>query len=474
MAISTHTRRLDVDQTEDRESLTPATIHAFFAVVLATSIVIVLMSTLAVAGSTSGATVKDAREFRRFQVVYVSAYSLMTLGDWLQGPYLYALYAKYGLTHDDIGTLFIAGFGSSMVFGTFAGSLADRIGRKKGALLYVATYALSCATKHWRSYSVLLIGRLLGGVSTSLLCSVFEAWLVTAHAARGLDPALLATIFANAQACNSLAAIASGVVGDTLARTWPLHVLYPGDIARPLADDGAVMVGGLATPFDAAALVLLAGAFVVLLGWEENRGDTARASILTASVAVWRDARLLYLGAIAACFEAAMYAFIFEWTPALATESGAEGPPNVGEIFSIMMLSCTAGASLFAYSKDRAMTALLWTSALALSPPVLLAQRRPLPCLVAFVLFELCVGAWFPAVATLKSRLVPDALRSTVYNLFRLPLNLLVLALLVAKPPPRAVFAASTGLLLTAATLHRALLARLDRARHLLASDDDL
>lgn len=47
-------------------------------------------------------------------------------GDWLQGPYVYALYQHYGYQVHDIGRLFIAGFGSSMVFGTVAGSLADK------------------------------------------------------------------------------------------------------------------------------------------------------------------------------------------------------------------------------------------------------------------------------------------------------------------------------------------------------------
>ena len=47
-------------------------------------------------------------------------------GDWLQGPYVYALYQHYGFDRGDIGRLFIAGFGSSMVFGTIVGSLADR------------------------------------------------------------------------------------------------------------------------------------------------------------------------------------------------------------------------------------------------------------------------------------------------------------------------------------------------------------
>ena len=47
-------------------------------------------------------------------------------GDWLQGPYVYALYQHYNFSRGDIGRLFIAGFGSSMVFGTVVGALADR------------------------------------------------------------------------------------------------------------------------------------------------------------------------------------------------------------------------------------------------------------------------------------------------------------------------------------------------------------
>jgi hypothetical protein len=42
-------------------------------------------------------------------------------------------------------------------------------GRKRAALLYVVTYSLSCFTKHSKRFKVLLLGRLLGGVATSLL-----------------------------------------------------------------------------------------------------------------------------------------------------------------------------------------------------------------------------------------------------------------------------------------------------------------
>ncbi len=50
----------------------------------------------------------------------------LAAGDWLQGPYIYYLYEHYGFTVGPIGQLFIAGFASSMLFGTLAGVLADK------------------------------------------------------------------------------------------------------------------------------------------------------------------------------------------------------------------------------------------------------------------------------------------------------------------------------------------------------------
>jgi hypothetical protein len=60
------------------------------------------------------------------QISHTHIVYLLSAGDWLQGPYVYALYSFYGFGVKDIGRLFIAGFGSSMVFGTIVGSLADK------------------------------------------------------------------------------------------------------------------------------------------------------------------------------------------------------------------------------------------------------------------------------------------------------------------------------------------------------------
>ncbi|XP_013604039.1 PREDICTED: molybdate-anion transporter-like isoform X2 [Brassica oleracea var. oleracea] len=105
----------------------------------------------------------------------------MMAGDWLQGPYVYYLYSTYGFGKRDIGQLFIAGFGSSMLFGTIVGSLADKQDRKRACVTYCIVYILSCITKHSPQYRVLMVGRILGGIATSLLNSAFESWLIAEH-----------------------------------------------------------------------------------------------------------------------------------------------------------------------------------------------------------------------------------------------------------------------------------------------------
>ena len=67
---------------------------------------------------------------------YLFVYLLATLSDWLQGPYVYALYMEYGFKPTEIAELFVAGFGSSMIFGSFIGGMADWGGRRNFVVIF--------------------------------------------------------------------------------------------------------------------------------------------------------------------------------------------------------------------------------------------------------------------------------------------------------------------------------------------------
>ena len=66
----------------------------------------------------------------RLQRTFFSAYFPALFSDWLKGAYIYKLYSWYGYEEADIAILYVTGFLSSAVFGTFSGSLTDRFGRR--------------------------------------------------------------------------------------------------------------------------------------------------------------------------------------------------------------------------------------------------------------------------------------------------------------------------------------------------------
>ena len=64
--------------------------------------------------------------YKNFRNNYIVVYLCMMMADWLQGPYVYALYKSYNYQLDQIGYLFIMGFLSSAIFGTVISSFADK------------------------------------------------------------------------------------------------------------------------------------------------------------------------------------------------------------------------------------------------------------------------------------------------------------------------------------------------------------
>lgn len=89
-------------------------------------ILFLLANTASKSSNDNGFDASTSAAFRSFQKSYLLVYLLATAGDWLQGPHVYALYESYGMSKHEIEILFTAGYGSSMIFGTFVGSFADK------------------------------------------------------------------------------------------------------------------------------------------------------------------------------------------------------------------------------------------------------------------------------------------------------------------------------------------------------------
>jgi len=328
------------------------------------------------------------------------------------------------------------------------GSLADSMGRKKFCLLYCALYIVSCATKHFNSYWILMLGRLTGGTATSLLFSVFESWLVCAHNENRYPENLLGEIFASQMFANSLTAIFSGVLAEFAASWFSFYEM-----------GNNIWIGGFTTPFDVASFVLIMGGFILSATWTENYGEKqtnqfSGASLKSAMEIIQQNRSVLLVGLIQSLFEASMFSFVFEWTPAL---SGSAKTPY-GTIFATFMVACMAGSQIFSRflssgSPRTSLLVVLVASALALAiVPLDFALSTNLKYF-GFLVFESLVGMYFPLMSTLKSQIVPEDHRSTIYNIFRVPLNALVVSLLLADFSVLITFSLCVGLLGLAALL---------------------
>lgn len=321
-------------------------------------------------------------------------------------------------------------------------------------MLFCIIGVISGSCKHFSSYPVLIFGRFFDGAHASLLYTAFESWLVSEHFVRhGFSGELLGHSFALMFSISYLVAVACGFVAQLGVDLWPVGESI-----------GMLHYGGWCIPFELSMLCQLIGGVYIALNWDENYGEQSDGSSkdlpLTAGglkTALMKK-KVLLCGAIVTCFESAMFIFVFSWTPALSPNGDHTLLP-CGLIFATYMMACMSGASIYRMCSNfrnvhivLAVTAL---AAIALSIPAIVGISDETVYLnfAAFVAFELCVGAYFPAAATIKSEFVEERYRATIYNLFRTPMNAIVFAVLCICPSLEVTFCLLFVLLATATAL---------------------
>lgn len=126
-----------------------------------------------------------------------------------------------GLPESTVAFLFLIGFVSAAISASFVGSFADRYGRRTACLAYCTIYSLSCFTLLTDDIMMLFLGRVLGGISGTLLYSVFESWLVAEFNLLMLEDAgsTLSGIFSTMTTLNSVVAIVAGILAEWLFDT---------------------------------------------------------------------------------------------------------------------------------------------------------------------------------------------------------------------------------------------------------------
>lgn len=292
------------------------------------------------------------------------------------------------------------------------------------SLVFTVVCIVSMLCKISSHFTVLLVGRLFGGIATSLLFTTFEAWYLHQHINDLKLPASwISDTFSVSTFYNSILAILAGVVSNVLTEDLRL---------TPLA------------PFLASIPVLILCSVVIANNWTENYGDTSQStskSCFHGLINILRNKTIFKLGVIQTCVESAMYIFVFLWTPVLDT---VEKMP-LGWIFSTFMVAIMIGSQVSSilhhrdFTHRRILTLSITLMVGSLSVAALATRqfsddphKRRVIAYVSFLCFEAAIGAYFPTIASLRGEIIPEDCRASVMTWFRLPLNIITCLVLLA------------------------------------------
>lgn len=258
--------------------------------------------------------------------------------------------------------------------------------------------------------------------------------MINEHNKRGFSEELMDSTFYIQNFGNSIIAIIAGLIGNVVSGAFNSFV----------------------APFDAAIIFLLLGTFFIYKNWNENYGDQTNHELFSnfsdGYQEIVKDLKILCLGVSQSLFEGCMYTFVFMWTPVL--EKYWEHLPH-GIVFASFMVCCMIGSGIFKIVSHHVKTEKLILyvyilATLCLSIPLFFDNG--ILILLGFYIHEVCIGIFWPGMGKLKSIYIPEKVRSTLMNYFRIPTNLFVVLILgkVNDIPTNIIFGISVSLMLIA------------------------
>ena len=359
--------------------------------------------------------------------------------------------------------MYCLGFITGAVTAPITGPMIDKFGRKKSALLYCFLEIGINMLEQFPFLTGLIISRMVGGVTTNLLSTVFEAWVDTEYRRRGFNEENYEKLMRDSVVISNIAAIASGYLAHILAEQL-----------------------GPVGPFEGAVACTIVAFAVVLLLWTENYGlskhaenntdDTTSSKVsngkLWETISIIKsDWRILRICITQGLTMGSLQIFIFLWSPLLKEFSlgapkdtiglDSDGEPAYGLIFGCFMMAGVVGG-LCSPSCRKLVTLLLsplsknssipdtvtvdgeqvrsmdvefqgslcyFVCSALLFFPSLRSASDPSSfhtTLLSFVAYEVIVGIYSPCEGVIRSLYIPPESRASMMTIPRFIVNVAV------------------------------------------------
>jgi len=240
---------------------------------------------------------RNENAFKRFRILYLIVYVVIMLADGMQGTHLFTLYSEYNY---NVASLYAIGFLAGAITSPFIGAIVDKCGRRYSAIVYCVLEIVINILEQYKCFYGILLSRIIGGMTTNLLFTVFESWVITDHRKKCFPEEDIEIILRDSVIASNLSAIVSGIIAHYLA----FHF-------------------GAVGPFQGAVYCTFFALVLIYICWGENYGLPTPEkknlfTILKDGVhIVTSDSKILRIGLIQGLTEGTLQTFIFLWCPKL-------------------------------------------------------------------------------------------------------------------------------------------------------------
>lgn len=197
---------------------------------------------------------------------------------------------------------------------------------------------------------------------------------------------------------------------------------------------------GLFAPLWISILFSALGMIAIQAFWAENKPEEnihkGMGRSFSEAFAELKKREVLSMGIIESIFQAVLNIYLFAWTPILQNSTTSENI-NVGFIFTSFIFTMILGTKLFEIFIIYLKAEYYFSISLSLFCELIIFF------LISYIdsfLIRLCLlaaingvsGFVFPLNSIIKSRILVEEHRATLMSIFRIPLNLYVIVVLVA------------------------------------------
>jgi len=361
-------------------------------------------------------TRKESLKYR-----YLIAFVVTRSAMWAKAPYLYTLFMTvHKFSFAEIGILYLVDAVAALIFGPITGQLADLYGRKFFCHCYNVSIIINLLLRMQGSKFLAYLAQIVTGFGAGLISTTFEAWVVsesnkefggfTKEAER-----FRKRLFKNSNIYDAVTSIVTSIICAFIYSYF-----------------------GIYAPFWISIILSFLALVIIAKLWDENvpaipKGTSTMDQIKEA-MTEFKKVDVLCIGLIEGIAMACLNIYLFSWTPIL--KQSTPGGMNVGFIFTAMVLTMIVGTKsyevLIVYLQLDyyiSIAGCLFLQGLLLFLTYYFESF--LARLIFLALFNGMTGFYGPLNSIIKSNILIEKYRALLMNLFRVPLNVYVIIVLL-------------------------------------------